>query len=201
MTSPNWTRVLFVRDPHVRILSAYLDKAVKRDDVKRRCGTTPSTFSDFLDLTSTCKDPHWQTQRSIIDEKWCPFINFIGHVETAEHDMQRLLRVLGLREKYGAHGWGSNNSRVFAKHYMQSRATGSGDKILIYYTEDLWDRVSKVYSEDQVFGREFCSAETTNIQDVGNGVFQTFSDGIPKTNGSDEFYITQNRQNKKYVCR
>jgi hypothetical protein len=39
LTSPNWTRAIFVRDPKNRILSAYLDKALHNhgDYVKRHC--------------------------------------------------------------------------------------------------------------------------------------------------------------------
>lgn len=195
MTSPNWTRAIFVRDPHVRVLSSYLDKAVKHDYVKQKCHVSPKTFSDFLALVPRCKDPHWQTQKSFVDDKWWPFMNFIGHVETAQYDMQRLLRGLSIWEKYGAHGWGSNNSTIFSQNYLPSRATGSQDKTFGYYTEDLWDKVSKIYSEDLAFSREFCTAETTSIQNVGNGVFQTFSNEIPKTNGGDEFYIIDQKKN------
>jgi hypothetical protein len=39
LTSPNWTRAIFVRDPKTRVLSAYLDKALHNhcDYVKRHC--------------------------------------------------------------------------------------------------------------------------------------------------------------------
>ncbi len=39
LTSPNWTRAIFVRDPLERVLSAYLDKAVRQNGtyVKRHC--------------------------------------------------------------------------------------------------------------------------------------------------------------------
>tara|TARA_B110000444_G_scaffold240900_1_gene256722 strand:+ start:10077 stop:12563 length:2487 start_codon:yes stop_codon:yes gene_type:complete len=151
MTSPNWTRVIFVRDPHVRILSAYLDKAVKHDYVKRHCGRTPSTFSEFLELISKCKDPHWQSQRSFIDEKWWPFINFVGHVETAAHDMKLLLKGLGIWERYGKYNWGKKNESIFQQNHLQSRATSSTDNLLYYYTNYEWHKVTDLYSNDMEF--------------------------------------------------
>lgn len=153
MTSPNWTRAVFVRDPYVRILSAYLDKAVKRNYVKQVCGTQPHSFAHFLELTTKCKDPHWQSQRSFIDKKWWPFINFIGHIETAANDTERLLRGMGLWERYGKYGWGPKNESIFERNQLKSRATGSDDKLGHYYTRQEYDKVSRLYRDDM----EFCS--------------------------------------------
>lgn len=151
MTSPNWTRAVFVRDPHVRILSAYLDKAVKRDYVKRACGTQPDTFYDFIRLIPKCKDPHWQSQRSFIDDKWWPFINFVGHIETAAHDTERLLHGIGLWEQYGKYGWGKKNESIFQQNHLKSRATGSDDRLISYYTKHEWDKVTNLYHDDMEF--------------------------------------------------
>ena len=151
MTSPNWTRAVFVRDTHVRILSAYLDKAVKRDYVKRVCGTQPETFSDFIRLITKCKDSHWQSQRSFIDDKWWPFINFIGHIETAANDTKRLLHGIGLWEQYGKYGWGEKNESIFRQNHLKSRATGSDDKILSYYTIREWNKVNHLFRDDMEF--------------------------------------------------
>ena len=63
MTSPEWTRAIFVRDPKERFLSAYLDKVRRKDGmyVKHHCcsACVPKTISGFLNLTKTCYDPHW----------------------------------------------------------------------------------------------------------------------------------------------
>lgn len=50
LTSPNWTRAIFVRDPKNRVLSAYLDKALhnRGEYVKHHCCyiMTPSAFGN-----------------------------------------------------------------------------------------------------------------------------------------------------------
>ena len=164
MTSPNWTRAIFVRDPHVRVLSAYLDKAIRHDYVKQKCHTSPKTFSDFLALISRCKDSHWQTQKSFVDDKWWPFINFMGHVESASHDTRRLLIKLGIWEQYGKYGWGVNNGSIFQKNFIAERATGSKDRLWDYYTKYEWDKVTELYDVDMKFRNQNYSALFSKIR-------------------------------------
>ena len=63
MTSLDWTKSIFVRDPKERFLSAYLDKVKNKDGmyVKNHCCSdcVPETMSGFLNLTKKCYDPHW----------------------------------------------------------------------------------------------------------------------------------------------
>ena len=66
MTSPEWTRAVFIRDPKQRFLSAYLDKAVRKEGqyVNRHCCNddwtcAPKNISAFLRTTRHCYDPHW----------------------------------------------------------------------------------------------------------------------------------------------
>jgi hypothetical protein len=113
MTSPHWTRAIFVRDPKERFLSAYLDKAVRKNGtyVQRHCCsssrniTTTSNCSDrasqslfgFLKVIDhpdggCCCDPHWKRQSSRVkpSDHWT-YINFVGHFETLAMDTKRLL--------------------------------------------------------------------------------------------------------------
>jgi Sulfotransferase family len=113
MTSPYWTRAIFVRDPKERFLSAYLDKAVRKNGtyVQRHCCsvgnnvTATSSCSDrasqsllgflkFIDHPNggCCCDPHWKRQSSRVkpSEHW-KYINFVGHFETLAIDTKRLL--------------------------------------------------------------------------------------------------------------
>ena len=114
MTSDGWTRAIFVRDPKRRVLSAYLDKAARKEGhfVRRHCcsrlperllnGTSvdacvaeaSGSFRGFLDLISTkcCCNHHWVPQSYRIDppELW-KYINFVGHFENLEADAKLLL--------------------------------------------------------------------------------------------------------------
>jgi len=37
LLDPKWTKALFVRNPHERLVSAYLDKGIRSDEVTRSC--------------------------------------------------------------------------------------------------------------------------------------------------------------------
>jgi hypothetical protein len=183
MTSNDWTKAVFVRDAHSRILSAYLDKAVKNDYVKRHCGHQPSSFGEFVKMT--CKDTHWAPQRSFIDDKWWPSINFVGHLETAAADMEQLLRRVGAWEQYGTNGWGSG--AIFESNSLKERATNADKKNEDYYNERLWQMVL-----DQE-GDPYCPP-TTSIKLLNGSTFQslTFEQKHsvlrPKVQNGDEYY-------------
>ena len=99
LTSPNWTRAVFVRNPHERLLSAYLDKArhnlgylqqhccgvgdsvleqllqcqnTDNEDVhKANTETWEISFVDFLrHVVPQCPDKHWNSQADRIPEKY-----------------------------------------------------------------------------------------------------------------------------------
>jgi len=111
MTSPLWTRVMFIRDPKERFLSAYLDKVVnnyskytaKKTCCKRLKGENKKLlksgptchanmmFQDFLSFSKACPDQHWNAQTDRLDNKFWPYINFMVHLETAHRDMEKLI--------------------------------------------------------------------------------------------------------------
>ena len=80
MTSPEWTRAIMVRDPKIRFLSAFIDKAIENDHshIKNKCCKDGSCIDDaltlggFLDLCHTCKDEHWHPQNDRVDQKYWP---------------------------------------------------------------------------------------------------------------------------------
>lgn len=146
MTSPEWTRAVFLRDPLTRILSAYLDKGVRTPYVQRTCKVKPESFSDFIDIISWCKDDHWRAQRSFLDEKWWPYITFTGYMATAANDIQKLLKPMNLWEPFGAN-W-IQGSPIFKKNHAKNRATHAKNKIQKYYNDDLIRRVEDMYQED-----------------------------------------------------
>jgi hypothetical protein len=165
LTNPNWTRVIFVRDPMERTLSAYLDKAVGEDGiyVKRHCcnhiasslcgikGT--SSFLGFLQVINEicCCDNHWEPQSKRIDKQFRPFINFVGKFDTLQYDTKRMLDTLSanmnnhnssnidLWNQFGSNGWGNNehskNLSIFAPDTSAKHKTSASDHILEYYND------------------------------------------------------------------
>lgn len=169
MTSPDYTRAIFVRDPKERFLSAYLDKAVALPDfLRRKCcrnvtmttvsvsnavvcsGQVPTPFQ-FLDLIQECKDGHWVQQHFRMEEKYWPFINFVGRHENVEEDAKRLLKQIGAWEEYGSHGWGTNyQDPIFFKgsNQQQVHTTNSREKYGHYFTPELERKVEQFYAVD-----------------------------------------------------
>jgi hypothetical protein len=136
MTSPKWTRAAIVREPKERVLSAFLDKAVKERYYRRKCcEKIPSTpeknkcnnkeknFKSFIQFVKKypkiCHDVHWEAQVVKIDKKWWPYIDFIGHQNNLVKDAKKLLKTLKSLEdpvagrtaweRYGKSGWGNDN--------------------------------------------------------------------------------------------
>lgn len=134
MTSSKWKRAAIVREPKERVLSAFLDKAVKEDYyVKKCCENLPSEklvgeckenekdFESFLkfvtDYPKECFDVHWEPQILKIDAKWWPYIDWIGHQDNLLHDSKDILKQLKSNrdedegrsawDRYGVSGWGS----------------------------------------------------------------------------------------------
>lgn len=142
MTSPEWTRAMFVRDPKERLLSAFLDKVERnrgvyagracckryhyvREKGEKKWGASKReiqcmyevfTFEGFLHLAATeCKDePHWRAQSQRVDDIFWPYMNFIGYMDNIAEDTRTLLESLGpdIWEQYGASGWGSSGEEA-----------------------------------------------------------------------------------------
>jgi hypothetical protein len=121
MTSPKWTRAIFVRHPVPRILSSFLDVSVQKKEhfesqtclIYSRMGTNYTgentakiekrydecvknhfDFEFFLkEITTTLPDHvHWRSIYSRIDEKWWPYINVIGSMDNLSGDAKALLK-------------------------------------------------------------------------------------------------------------
>ena len=159
LLSSEWTKAIFIRDPKERVLSAYLDKAVGNDGkyVNVHCcpntGTcrdrARSSFRHFLELAATCHDPHWNPQTWRMEAKYWPHINFVGHLETARDDTERLLRKVGGWEEFGANGWGKSETEAIFESSSVKHQTGSHDHLEEHFdsneTEGL---VEKLYEDD-----------------------------------------------------
>lgn len=133
---PSWTKAIFVRNPHERLVSAYLDKgpstkynyirkqccAVSKDCMKlpkgkkaKQLSTSEQQlqlFDDFLNLIQTCPDIHWLPQSMRLEPKYYPYINFVGYFDTIQHDTESMLKRVGAWEKYGRVGWGPKGDKA-----------------------------------------------------------------------------------------
>lgn len=155
MTSKEWTKAIFVREPKERILSAFLNKFCEEPTYFQRfcCSQSPDkklecsrhqeskNFTYFLEETKQCPDAHWNPQTMTVDQKWWPYINFIGYQNTAFEDTRRLLQTLVSSkdnvtawDRFGRSGWGSNKTEPFMyRPHGYGHATGAKSKLLKYY--------------------------------------------------------------------
>jgi hypothetical protein len=123
MTSPNYTRAIFVRDPRTRILSSYVKNVVKdKGELLRReccqfdtddCVNDAMKFRGFLKMASwRCDQPYWRPQGRRMEPKYYSLLNFVGHYETIQEDAKGLLRQIGAWDDYGRSGWGEKGEKV-----------------------------------------------------------------------------------------
>ena len=173
MTSPEWTRAIMVRDPKMRFLSAMLDKSVSNDHIHiiHRCCPDKSCVEDaqsipgFLHLVEKCDDQHWRGQHERVDSKYWPYMDFVGHVETAAQDAKTLLEKIGAWEEFGKSGWGKDGTQaIFGSTDAKSageHATHSQWKVWQWYTPESEKLVEKHYQADYMnplfdFDRDTC---------------------------------------------
>ena len=172
MTSPDWTRAIFLRDPLERFVSAYLDKALGPDDYVQRhcCGKHRVTCRRRLKQSAEaafpvmkqCNDVHWKPQSRRISHKYMQQVNFVGRMETMEQDTERLLRQIGAWEQYGTHGTmpittttiSTTNSSITgtqpARRAGQNHATGAPSKLAQHITPKLYQELLDYYRVDYV---------------------------------------------------
>lgn len=159
MTSPLYTRAVFVRDPKMRFISAFLDKALSNDGsyLKDKCCPgngecieKAQMLEGFLQLAETCKDTHWMPQSERMDPKYWKYVNFVGHLETAETDTRLLLQKIGAWDEFGKSGWGKHeNASIFeTPDDAGGHATYSRWAVWKWYTQILERKVEEFYSED-----------------------------------------------------
>lgn len=181
MTSPEWTKAVFVRHPKPRLLSAFLDKAIEKSKKflkgacrayknkgkdMDKCVKNHKDFGFFLNeiTTTLATNVHWRSIYSRIDEKWWPYINFVGNMETLSDDAQTLLKsiksnITGISawDTIGTTGWSSNERRCeetidsegeFLSRRDKKHTTKARDKMLQYYTRELEEFVEQQYRDD-----------------------------------------------------
>lgn len=149
MTSPDWTRAIFVREPKARFLSAYLDKALGHETYLRdKCclsgdcvSAARESASAFLDLIYFCDDAHWRPQSRRMEEKYWPYINFVGHMESVYEDAKKLLTKIKAWDQYGASGWGQEGiEELYGDQSSVKHATNATGRMRSYFTNGLAKR-------------------------------------------------------------
>ena len=154
LTSEEWTRAIFVREPKARLVSAYKDKALEKNGwyMKNLCGINSQDplgnnleshcqllapynktvtrevfpFQVFVkDFVRNYKDPHWEPQSSRVSVKIWKQMNFIGRFENLYQDTKSLLNIIGAWDEYGSHGW--NWSEQFGNDTADSKNVQSNN--------------------------------------------------------------------------
>jgi Sulfotransferase family len=163
MTSKDWTRAIFVREPKSRLLSAYLDKAFHNSYVRDKCcsysgscvAPARASLDGFLKhVVYFCDNAHWKPQHKRMEDKYWPHVNFVGQMETIGVDARRLLEKIGAWNQFGASGWGPfRNGTMFGESSSinggQKHATEAAAKLRKYYSDPTIIRaVESYYDQD-----------------------------------------------------
>ena len=245
LTSTEWVRAMFVRDPKERLLSAYLHWKPKQIEqaglivsahlgllnetsIPRTknydqlgncckfmsngdpnwevlCRNHLQTFEGFLDLVEdghtpliinsttgrqnwspaalrnapSCEDKHWTpiTQWRM-ERKFYPYIDFIGHLETALWDTHRLLDRLHPEawELYGKSGWGKfRNESIFQSTGTVKHATNSASYLMEYYANTSVEERAELYN-DIDYDNEYLELERLKVGEAEQFYKQRYID-------------------------
>lgn len=147
--SGDFFRFSFVRNPYERVLSAYLDKIVRKGPQLYKLSKRHSipleeaealSFSRFLNTirsdSARDMDKHWRPQSHLTFQDKLNF-SLIGKLETFESDWK--IFITYLRE---------SSLQKDAKKIVDWHATSSQKKLDSYYTASEYSDVNAIYRED-----------------------------------------------------
>jgi len=167
-----WTKAIFVRNPIDRILSAFLDKSIDNADYFDKvccepyleegdfneynfCRNYQHSFHYFLLRTEDCYNVHWDLQERAVELEWWSRINFVGRIDNAKNDSERLLKILTSRkdgetawDKYGSTGWGVNHTSPFNEMETVPHRTDAHEQLREFYTACTEAFVKEKWRED-----------------------------------------------------
>jgi hypothetical protein len=155
MTNPDYTRAIFVRDPKERFLSSFLDKVIRLPEYvnehcckwSKECLDSAQSLEGFLDLIKTCPNDHWSPLDYRMEDKYWPYINFVGHFDSMEADAKQLLQLVGAWEVYGQSGWGADGELgIFSRATnTQEHVTNAKSKASKWFTTPELERLVEAY--------------------------------------------------------
>lgn len=151
LSSDDWTKAIFVRDPKERLLSAFLNQSphdtarylrARCCPSKRECASDKLSLDEFLEVAANCRDGLWLPQSQRMESQYWPHINFVGHFETVHQDTKALLTRIGAWEEFGKTGWGHKDEIFSSDQQIPA------DLRAIFYTPEIEKRVEEVYGMD-----------------------------------------------------
>lgn len=135
-------RFTFVRNPYVRVLSAYLDKIERKAAQGNGKAISFSEFLRQLERGDLYRNAHWAPQASLLLLPVTEY-DFIGRVESLERDLAAVLATLQGRP-------GDRPPRSALGNW-----TGAGGRLAQYYDDDSLAIVRRLYARDfEAFGYE-----------------------------------------------
>ena len=94
-------------------------------------------------------DMHFWQQVDVCQlEKFMPLYDFIGSQESVSAQSHLLLRVLGLWDEYGSHGWPGPQGEFLPPVSIAFHRTNSSQEVARTFTSELLERVKYIYKED-----------------------------------------------------
>ena len=84
-----------------------------------------------------------------MEDKYWPYINYVGHMESLYDDAKRLLKKIRAWDQYGASGWGANGREEFFGDQSAVRhATNATGRLKSYLSDSLIVRLDRFYAGD-----------------------------------------------------
>jgi hypothetical protein len=142
----SYNKMVIIRDPYTRLLSAFLDKfGNKRGQYIDRYGdfsASPNGFSDFvnkLGVIGVASNGHWDLQISQMAYPIADY-DYIVKFESLHHDLRKFVNSKNLDSRH-------IDLKQQPKSDAQKR-TGSDELFDEYYNRDLVNIVHELYQED-----------------------------------------------------
>lgn len=141
----------FVRNPYDRLVSCFheFQNPTSFTDIKRDVRKDPSlnlkkvheNFEDFVEMSFKHEHIHWKIQHSMLHHRGKCLVDYIGHVESIQEDIDYICEKIGF-----------DNSGIDIPVVRKSKGRTHFSE---YYTDELKERVYEKYKIDfETFGYE-----------------------------------------------